>query len=94
MVKENISGPIDCACVIHSDAYSWDYVERLYSMLSRHLSLGVRLHVYTEADRPVPAPFIKHALDDWEISGPRRSWWYKLQLFDSEKFSGSLLYFD
>ena len=94
MVKENISSPIDCACVIHGDAYSWDYVERLYSMLSRHLSSGVRLHVYTEADRPVPAPFIKHALDDWKISGPRRSWWYKIQLFDSEKFSGSLLYFD
>ena len=94
MVTENISGPIDCACVIHGDAYSWDYVERLYSMLSRHLSQGVRLHVYTEENRPVPEPFIKHALDDWKISGPKRSWWYKIQLFDATKFSGSLLYFD
>ena len=24
---------VDCACVIHGSVYSWDYVERLYSML-------------------------------------------------------------
>ena len=94
MVPENTSGPIDCACVIHNKGYTWDYVDRLYSMLSRHLSQGVRLHVYTEADREVPAPYIKHALDDWKIGGPKRSWWYKIQLFDATKFSGPLLYFD
>ena len=85
---------IDCACVIHSDGYDWDYVERLYKMLSRHISLDVRLHVYTEADRPVPDRFIKHALTDWQIAGRKRSWWYKIQLFNTEHHSGPLLYFD
>ena len=86
--------PIDCACVIHGDAYSWEYVERLYNMLSRHINPGVRLHVYTEAHRIVPAPMIKHELEDWGIAGPKKSWWYKMQLFNATNFSGRLLYFD
>jgi len=93
-VVQPIQGPIDCACVIHGDAYSWDYVERLYNMLNRHLSQGIRLHVYTEAARPVPAPMIKHELQDWGIAGPKQAWWYKMQLFDPQKFSGAMLYFD
>lgn len=85
---------IDCACVIHGDAYSWRYVDTLHDMLSRHLTPDVQLHVYTEADRSVPAPYIKHALTDWGISGPKRSWWYKIQLFNPEYHAGPLLYFD
>ena len=85
---------IDCACVIHGNAYSWTYVERLYNMLSRHLTPNVRLHVYTEVDRPVPLPMIKHELIDWGISGPKQSWWYKMQLFDYKHHAGPLLYFD
>lgn len=94
MVQQNTTGPIDCACVIHSDGYSWDYVDRLYSMLSRHLSRGVRLHVYTEAHRTVPEPYIKHDLLNWGIGGPKQSWWYKMQLFNTEYHKGPLLYFD
>lgn len=89
-----LSGPIDCACVIHGDAYSWDYVDRLYSMLSRHISPGVQLHVYTEEHRNVPAPYIKHSLLNWGIKGPKQSWWYKMQLFNSDYHAGPLLYFD
>lgn len=83
--------PIDCACVIHGDFYSWEYVEKLYSMLTRHLTRPVRMHVYTESSRHVPAPFIKHALADMSV---HRAWWHKLQLFNSEYHSGPLLYFD
>lgn len=85
---------IDCACVIHGDAYSWQYVDRLYNMLQRNLTATVRLHVYTEASRSVPAPMIKHELTDWGISGPKRSWWYKIQLFNSALYAGPLLYMD
>jgi hypothetical protein len=86
--------PVDCACVIHGDAYDWIYVERLYNMLSRHISRGIQLHVYTELERSVPAPMIKHVLPDWGIHGPKRSWWYKMNLFDSAEHAGPLLYFD
>ena len=86
---------VDCACVIHGDGYDWIYVERLYNMLSRHLLCGIRFHVYTEADRTVPDHMIKHALTEWPgVSGPKKSWWYKLQLFNSDHHSGDLLYFD
>ena len=85
---------IDCACVIHGDAYSWKYVDTLYNMLDRHLTPKVRLHVYTEAGRVVPAPYVKHELTDWGIAGPRRAWWYKIQLFNSAHHAGPLLYFD
>lgn len=94
MVEQNTIGPVDCACVIHGQVYDWMYVDRLYNMLSRHVSAGIRLHVYTEASRAVPSHMIKHALDDWGISGPKISWWYKIQLFNSAHHAGPLLYFD
>lgn len=102
MVKKNrvsavvqpLSGPIDCACVIHGEGYAWEYVDRLYNMLSRHITPGIRLHVYTEEHRVVPEPYVKHSLLNWGISGPKKAWWYKMQLFNAEYHRGPLLYFD
>lgn len=90
-----VTGPVDAACVIHGSLYDWTYVERLYSMLSRHLSMGLRFHVYTEHDRSVPPHMIKHCLEDWPgVKGHRRGWWYKMQLFNPEHHQGNLLYLD
>jgi hypothetical protein len=63
-------------------------------MLNRHITPGIRLHVYTEADRSVPEPMIKHALIEWPITRPGRAWWYKMQLFNTAHHRGPLLYFD
>jgi len=93
MSKKN-PGRIDCACVIHGNGYDWQYVERLYNMLCRNLHKEVCLHVYTEHDRSVPPHMVKHILEDWGISGPKRSWWYKMQLFNPAHFAGNMLYFD
>jgi len=94
MNQNTFSTPyIDCACVIHGDYYDWSYVEKLYSMLCRNLSLEVRLHVYTEATRTVPDHMIKHSLYDWGIHGPNRAWWYKMQLFNNSD-DHMMLYFD
>lgn len=89
-----ITDTIDCACVLYGDAYSWTYVDRLYNMLNRHLTPAVRLHVYTESTRPVPDHMIKHSLQDFGPLGPRRAWWYKMQLFNITYHCGPLLYFD
>jgi hypothetical protein len=86
--------PVDCACVLHGNVYSWDYVDRLYNMLNRNITAGVRMHVYTEAGRDVPSHMVKHVLEDWGITGPRRGWWYKMQLFNSQHHNGPLLYCD
>ena len=86
---------IDCACVIHGTGYDWVYVDRLYNMLQRNLPQGIRMHVYTEPTRPVPSHMIRHDLTEWPgITGPRRSWWYKMQLFDPQHHQGNMLYFD
>lgn len=88
-------GPMDCACLIHGNGYDWQYVEKLYNMLNRSFTGGIRFHVYTEHDRSVPPHMNKHILDEWPIAaGPRTSWWYKIQLFDPAKFDGNLLYLD
>ena len=85
----------ECACVIHGSGYDWQYVEKLHSMLDRQLPGGVRMHVYTEHDRSVPPHMVKHILEDWAgVSGPKKSWWYKMQLFNSEHWQGPMLYLD
>jgi hypothetical protein len=90
-----VEGTIDVACVIHGNLYTWDYVERLYSMVSRNLSHDIRFHVYTEEFRDVPAPMIKHTLVEWpNIFGPKKGWWYKMQIFNPEHHQGPMLYFD
>jgi hypothetical protein len=97
MAKKNFlstTGMIDCACVIHGSGYNWTYVEHLYNMLRRVFADQMRFHVYTEHDRSVPPHMIKHCLDDWGISGPKKSWWYKLQLFNPAHHQGNLLYLD
>lgn len=86
---------VDCACLIHDTLYPWDYVERLYNSLCRNLSLPVRMHVYTESNRVVPGHMIHHALEEWPgVRGPKRSWWYKIQLFNHLHHQGPLLYLD
>lgn len=86
---------LDCACLIHSTGYDWTYVDHLHRMLQANSSHHIRLHVYTEADRVVPNHMVKHALTEWPgIGGHKKSWWYKMQLFDSRHHQGPLLYFD
>ena len=95
IVETDPTAPVDCACVIHGDVYSWKYVDTLYSMLSRNLSRPVRMHVYTEEHRTVPSHMIKHVLTEWPgIRGSKKSWWYKMQLFNPDLYSGQLLYLD
>lgn len=90
------SKTIDCACVIHGAVYDWIYVQRLHNMLVKNLPQHkVKLHVFTEESRSVPNTMVKHVLTEWSgITGPKKSWWYKMQLFNAEQFDGNLLYFD
>lgn len=86
---------MDCACVIHGNLYEWTYVDRLYNMLQSNSDHKINLHVFTEAARDVPDHLIKHVLNEWPgVTGPRRSWWYKMQMFDSSHFAGDLFYLD
>ena len=87
--------PIDCGCVIHGDLYSWDYVVRLHNMICRHIDRPVRFHVFTEPERPVPPSMIRHDLHTWPgVSGRKRGWWYKMQMFDPRHQLSRFLYLD
>jgi len=86
---------LSCACVIHGSRYDWRYVDHLNSMLRRNLNVPVDLHVFTEANRSVPSHMIKHNLVEWpEVSGTKRAWWYKMQMFDPRHGLGRMLYLD
>lgn len=89
--ENNTSTRVNCGCVIHGSAYGWDYVERLHSMLSRHLTNFGQLHVWTEKERPVPDHMVKHVLEPMDA---KKGWWYKMQLFDPRHYAGNLLYMD
>jgi len=86
---------VHCACLIHDTKYDFDYVHRLYNSLCRNLTPEVVFHVYTESNRPVPKPWIHHALKEWPgIRGPKASWWYKIQLFNPDFVNHRMMYFD
>lgn len=94
LVTEPLTGPLNVACVIHGNAYDWIYVDRLCNMVRRNLSLPIKFHVYTEKHRDVPNSMVKHVLPDFGLSGPKQSWWYKLEIFNTQHHSGPLLYLD
>lgn len=86
---------LDCACLIHGDFYPWVYVENLYNMIQRNLDRSFRFHVFTESSRSVPGHMIKHDLENWTVpNAARRSWWYKMQMFNPGHGLGPVLYFD
>jgi lipopolysaccharide biosynthesis glycosyltransferase len=94
MTQTNTAQSINCVCVNHGTAYAWQYVDRLYGMLQRHLG-NIKFHVFTEKNRAVPEHMIKHDLQEWPgISGQKKAWWYKLQMFDADQLPGQNLYFD
>jgi len=95
LLKQGHLLEIHCACLIHDTKYDLEYVNKLYRALCRNLTPQVILHVFTESNREIPAEYIKHDLVEWPgVRGPRKSWWYKIQIFDPKHFKGNLLYFD
>lgn len=83
---------INVACVLIGDNYRLEYVDCLYRMLRRNSTYSITLHVYTEPDRTIPAPYVKHPVPD--LGQHTLGWWYKITLFDPAHFAGPLLYFD
>jgi hypothetical protein len=94
-VPAPLIGPLHVGCLIHGTVYDWQYVENLYNSVRRNSTYEIIFHVFTEAHRVVPDHMIKHELQEWaDINGPRKSWWYKMQVFNPANHSGPLLYFD
>jgi hypothetical protein len=78
-----------CLCV--GESYPDRYVERLHSMLLRHLGEPFHLTCWTDRPRDVPAAVRQVDVSSWGLSG----WFCKLRLFDPAVVSEpELLYLD
>ena len=93
-VDDYMEDGIDCGCVLHGEYYTLDYAKKLEAGLRRNFSCPIRFHIWTEKAREVPKHWHKHSLKDLGVKGPKKSWWYKTQIFRNKDFQGRLFYFD
>lgn len=82
---------INIVCLKWGDKYSADYVNRLYTMVSRNYNKEFRFYCCTEDSNGINPKVNIIPLPKYDIE----KWWWKLWFF-SEKFpiTGKCLYFD
>lgn len=78
-------------CVRFGNRYSIEYVERLRSMVSRHLTVPYEFVCLT--DDPTPINGVRLIVQP--NAGYARGWWHKVHMFNpSLPLEGKILYFD
>ena len=77
-------------CLKAGDKYDSDYVNILFSMVSRHLSLPFEFICFTEDSRNLNNEVIVKNIKNDTIKG----WWNKCLLFKPQILSGTCLYLD
>jgi hypothetical protein len=84
---------INVCCVFYGDKYSVDYVQRLYNMVQRHLTIPHKFYCFTDHKNlfdKVYGNIIYKPFNKKDLLG----WWNKLQLFNPEELEGITLYLD
>ena len=80
-------------CLKYGDKYSAEYVNKLYNMVQRHLSLDHEFYCITENSAGLDPNIKLLPLDinpDIDIG-----WWYKINLFDPKfPLKGTILFLD
>lgn len=66
------------ACVLKTGGdYTEEYVQKLYRMVARHMSLPFLFLAFTDVTNPAPHPGVL-----WiQLKTPRPRWWSKLEVF-------------
>jgi len=78
-------------CLKHGSKYSSEYVNKLYSMCKRHLTVPFEFVCFTDDLRGIDANIKTITLKEIGVSG----WWYKPMFFDKNfPLDGTLLYMD
>ena len=79
-------------CVKWGDKYSAEYVNKLYSMVSRNMTRDFRFICFTDDDRGIIPNVEIFPLEEDYLNG----WWHKITLFKPELFDlhGPTLYLD
>lgn len=89
--KFNQTKELTVLCVKFGNKYSYEYVERLRNMISRHLDLPYEFVCLT--DDPKPIDGVKSIV--YKNQGYSKGWWHKVHMFDPElPLAGRILYFD
>lgn len=85
--------PVHIVCLKWGDKYPAEYVNRLYRMVSKHLTLPFVFHCLTENTQGLDEAI--HVLP-LQIEPGLKGWWYKLQLFKDDFYglSGQVMFLD
>ena len=84
---------LNVVCLKHGKKYSAEYVNRLYNMVSRHLTIPFDFFCFTEDTKNLNSNIkIKPLPDGYNING----WWWKPYIFKEGHFpdSDTILFFD
>ena len=84
---------LNVICLKHGTKYGPDYVNKLYNMIQRHLTVPNRFVCFTDNEQGLdPAIEVKKLPGDQGLHG----WWWKLYLFEKGLFpdGDTILFFD
>ncbi len=85
--------PVNLVCLKWGDKYPAEYVNRLYRMAAKHLTIPFEFYCLTENTDGIDANINILPL---EIEEGLKGWWYKLQLFKEDFYGlkGQVMFMD
>jgi len=85
---------INVCCVFYGNKYTSDYVQNLYNMVKRHLTVPHKFYCFTDHTNMFDHVYGDIIYKDLPLKG-YKGWWNKLQLFNTDiELQGVNLYFD
>jgi hypothetical protein len=82
---------LNVVCIKRGTAYTAEYVNKLYSMVQRHLTLPHKFVCMTENSEGLSEHIVVISFSDLRL----RKWWNKLELFQPPpQLEGRILFFD
>ena len=84
-------------CLKHGSKYDARYVNILYNMCKKHTTIPFEFVCITEVPDGLDPAIKVYPCPDWDVHGERKSWWYKVMLFEprfQEWIGDEYIYFD
>lgn len=91
LIQLSMKAEYNILCLKHGDLYNHEYVNRLYSMVSRNITLDFKFYCLTEKPYKLHPDIIPIELPSIEVKG----WWFKPYMFSNNLgIKGVILYLD
>jgi len=85
---------INVCCVFYGNKYTRDYVQKLYNMVQRHLTVPHKFYCFTDHINMFDHVYGDIIYKELPLKG-YKGWWNKLQLFNTDiGLQGVNIYFD